>query len=116
MNKYARMLLAQQPESNTESQSEATIRQLTEAGDTMQHAITELRDSILGPQRSNENLDAYRRRSHQALRQAEEIVVAQMTERTAPSDSPTEDQATLDLALINDQLSRLDADWTSPTT
>lgn len=116
MNTYARMLLEHhQQTTGSPVLNDHTIRQYTEMGEGIQHSITELRDQILGPQRPSENLHDYQQRSRQALRQAEEIVLAQLTEQATPGTEVRDREdssAAQDLALINDQLSRLAADWT----
>ena len=47
-----------------------------EAGETIATQISAARDEILGPRRPGEDLEAYRRRSYQALATAEETVLA----------------------------------------
>ena len=90
----------------------------TDLGNQTQTAITDLRDRILSAQRPGESPAGYRSRGRQALRQAEEIV---LTELLPPPPDDESDQVKdrdldsyrADLALINDQLSRLAADWTT---
>lgn len=48
----------------------------TEAGEQVQADVTELRDQILAGLRPWETLEDFRQRSYQALREAEEIVLA----------------------------------------
>lgn len=47
-----------------------------EAGETIAAQISAARGEILGPRRPGEDLEAYRRRSYQALATAEETVLA----------------------------------------
>jgi hypothetical protein len=47
-----------------------------EAGETIAARVSAARDEILGPRRPSEDLEAYRRRSYQALATAEETVLA----------------------------------------
>jgi hypothetical protein len=47
-----------------------------EAGETIAAQISAARDEMLGPRRPGEDLEAYRRRSYQALAMAEETVLA----------------------------------------
>lgn len=116
MNTYTRMLLERhQRATGIPNVSDHTFRRYREMGEGIQHSITELRDRILGHQRADENLQDFRQRSRQALRQAEEIVLTQVneTEIPDPAERDREDgSATQDLALINDQISRLATDWT----
>ena len=45
-------------------------------GEKIARDVTNLRDELLGPPRIDEDLDHYRRRGHQALVTAEELVLA----------------------------------------
>lgn len=82
-------------------------------GERAQTAVTDLRDQILGPQRAGETLDQYRSRSHQALRQAEELVLHELlTPATEDSSSPEEPAG--HLHAMNDQLSQLATSWNEP--
>lgn len=82
-------------------------------GERAQTAVTDLRDQILGPQRPEETLDQYRNRSHQALRQAEELVLHEiLTPTTQDSSTPVESSARL--LMMNEQLSQLATSWTDP--
>ena len=47
-----------------------------EAGEEIQAEVTARRDEILGPPRPDENPEAYRLRSYQALTMAEELTLA----------------------------------------
>jgi hypothetical protein len=93
------------------------VRHFTEIGDQAQTAITELRDQILGQPAQTENLEDYRQRSYQALRQAEEIVMAEILTPSGPDERrPTSaasgTEAQTGLSLVNDTLSTLDGTWT----
>ena len=93
-------------------------RHFTDLGDQAQTAITDLRDRILSAQRPGESPASYRSRGRHALRQAEEIVLTELLPPPPDDESdPVEDRdldsCRADLALINDQLSRLAADWTT---
>lgn len=79
-------------------------------GERAQTAVTDLRDQILGPQRTEETLDQYRSRSHQALRQAEELVLHELLTPTA-GDSSIPPNSPSRLHLLNDQLSQLASSW-----
>lgn len=66
-------------------------RHFTDLGEQVQASITTARDEILGRQREGETIDAFRARSHQALRAAEEIVLTDLVwlppePATAPSE------------------------------
>ena len=62
--------------------------------------VTELRDQLLGPPRTNENLDDYRKRGYQALATAEALVLADhhlfQPETTEPMDEDWEDDPELE--------------------
>lgn len=120
MNRYGQMALDhyQRHHPDRLAAMDDPIRHFTDLGHQTQTAITDLRDRILGPQRPGENPASYRSRGRQALRQATEIVLTELlppasdTERD-PVEDPELDSYRADLALINDQLSRLAADWTT---
>ena len=82
-------------------------------GERAQTAVTDLRDQILGPQRTEETLDQYRRRSHQALRQAEELVLHELL-TPATEDASIPEEPSGNLCAMNDRLSQLAAAWTEP--
>lgn len=82
-------------------------------GERAQTAVTDLRDEILGPQRTEETLDQYRSRSHQSLRQAEELVLHELL--TPPTeDASTPEETSGKLHAMNDQMSQLATSWTEP--
>ncbi len=83
-------------------------------GDRTQTAVTELRDQILGPRRQTELMDEFRTRSHQALRQAEELVLDELL-TTTPTDEEHSDGDPTALHALNDRLSRLATSWSDPT-
>lgn len=68
------------------------IRHFTALGEQVQTAVTAARDEILGKQQAGETLDAYQSRSHQAIRMAEEVVLADLVwlppEPTATEPEP----------------------------
>lgn len=90
------------------------LRHFTTIGEQAQTAITDLRDQIVGPPTATENPEDYRQRSYQALRQAEEIVMAEILtpgpDERRPTSSGTEVQS--GLSLVNETLSTLDSTWT----
>lgn len=110
------MLLDQHLATTGETPSRDLESRFERLGDGVQHSITTLRDEILGRQRADEDLNGYRIRSQQAYRQAEETVLARLLEVATPHNDRDEDVestgSTSDLALISDQLSRLDRGWT----
>ena len=116
MNKYARILLEQHLATTDETPSPDLQERFTHLGEGVQHSITSLRDEILTPKGYDEDPTDYRIRSQQAYRQAEEAVLDRLLE-TAMSDEDPEEltSSAADLALISDQLSRLDRDWTETT-
>jgi hypothetical protein len=70
-----------------------------EAGETIAAQISAARDEILGPRRPGEDLEAYRRRSYQALATAEETVLAdhhlfqpEDPTSTSTGESPTDEE------------------------
>lgn len=93
------------------------VRHFTTIGEQAQTAITQLRDQILGPPTAAENPDDYRQRSYQALRQAEEIVMAEILtpagpDESGPTPSASGTEAQSGLSLVNKTLSTLDSTWT----
>lgn len=82
-------------------------------GERAQTAVTDLRDQILGPPRTEETLYQYRSRSHQALREAEELVLHELL--TPPTeDASTSEETSGKLHAMNDQMSQLATSWTEP--
>jgi hypothetical protein len=93
------------------------VRHFTKIGAQAQTAITELRDQILGPPTATENPEDYRQRSYQALRQAEEVVMAEILtpagpEESQPTSSASGTEPQSGLSLANETLSTLDSAWT----
>lgn len=78
MNRYGQMVFGhhRQFRSDEHNQIENPTEFFTEVGEEIQAAVTELRDQILAGQRPWEDMEDYRRRSFQALREAEEVVLA----------------------------------------
>jgi hypothetical protein len=65
------------------------------AGKQIEADVARVRDQILGARQSNENIEHYRQRSYQALRTAEELVLADHYLLRSPADSEDRDpQAT----------------------
>lgn len=71
-----------------------------EAGETIAAQISAARDEILGPPHPGEDLEAYRRRSYQALATAEETVLADhhlfQPEHPTPTNDATPDEEQLE--------------------
>lgn len=69
-------------------------------GDKIALDVTELRDQLLGPSRTGENLDDYRNRGYQALATAEELTLADhhlfQPETTDPMDEDWADDPELE--------------------
>ena len=70
------------------------------AGEEIAAAISEARDQILGPPRSDEDLESYRLRSYQALATAKELVLADH-HLFQPETTETEDYLDEDPDLAN---------------
>jgi hypothetical protein len=75
-----------------------------EAGETIAAQISAARDEILGPRRPGEDLEAYRRRSYQALATAEETVLADhhLFQPENPTPTATGQPATDEEGLADD--------------
>lgn len=69
-------------------------------GDKIALDVTDLRDQLLGPPRTAENLDDYRKRGNQALATAEELILADhhlfQPETTGPTDEDWDDDPELE--------------------
>lgn len=78
MNTYARLALDHNRRHRPDAYARIPNpdRFFTTAGEDIQAQVTALRDELLGDQRPDETIDDYRRRSYQALRTAEELVLA----------------------------------------
>lgn len=91
------------------------VSHFTRIGEQVQTAITELRDQILGPPNPDETLEDFRHRSYRTLRQAEEIVSAELLsipDTQNLSVSSTSMSGRHDgLRILNEALSLLDHDW-----
>ncbi len=89
----------------------------TALGVEVEGEITELRDRLLGVPREAENLEDYRRRSYQARRQAEEVVLAEAVWTAPEPATEAEDYDVLasrsQLAAASRVLASLDRDWTA---
>lgn len=119
MNRYGRM--AYEHTRQHRPRAFASLTDPTEFFSTMGEEataqITRLRDELLGAQRSAENLETYRRRSLQAQRQAEELVLAETVLLPAEADATqSEDERLLDyrarLADLSNALVTADQGWT----
>ena len=78
MNHYGRLALdhSRRHRPHAYSQIPDPDRYFNQAGEQIQAEVTALRDQILGAQRVDENPEAYRLRSYQALTTAEELTLA----------------------------------------
>jgi hypothetical protein len=78
MNRYGQMVLNRHREFRPDefAQIENPTAFFTEVGEEIQAAVSDLRDQILAGQRPWEDLEDYRRRSTQALAEAEEVIMA----------------------------------------
>lgn len=96
------------------------VSHFTRIGEEAQTAITELRDQILGPPNPTENPEGYRQRSYQALRQAEEIVLAEILSipntRNLSTSPASMSERSDGLRILNESLSSLDRDWNETPT
>ena len=94
------------------------IQHFTRVGEEIQAAVTDLRDQILGPAKPGENLEAYRHRSYQALRQAEELVLHEtltpppLLHAVTAEEDPEIRNYRARLGAVATTTSRLAADWT----
>lgn len=87
----------------------------TSMGVALQATVTSLRDEILGPPTGD--LEEFRHRSYQALRQAEELALRDLLSEATTDPADTDlDPETLSyrarLALVSKTTARLAADWT----
>jgi hypothetical protein len=78
MNRYGQMALDHNRRHRPDASSQTPDPEafFAEAGEAIAADVTWLRDEILGPVRPGESLEAYRRRSYQALATAEERILA----------------------------------------
>lgn len=93
VNQYGRMAMdhcrTQRPRAFAEIQDR--IGHFTALGEQIQAAVTAARDEILGSRMPQESLDDYRSRSLQAIRVAEETVLADLVWLPAePTETPVE--------------------------
>lgn len=118
MNRYGRMSL--QYHRRYLPQGFAEIRDperfFAAAGEEIEAEIGALRDEILGRQRPEESLEDYRLRSYQALRTAEELVLAdhhlltaqpEVGEEVDTTDDPDLAAYYRDLAEVNEAITKL---------
>jgi hypothetical protein len=89
-------------------------------GAEIQTEISRLRDELVGSLRSDEDPEAYRLRSYQALRQAEELMLTETVWLAAEKTPPPEDEQVaayrLRLATMSRALSAADRTWTDTPT
>lgn len=78
MNRYGQMALDHNRRHRPDAYSQIPDPEafFAQAGEAIAAEVTRLRDEILGPMRSDENPEAYRLRSYQALATAEELTLA----------------------------------------
>ena len=78
MNRYGQMALDHNRRHRPDAYSQIPDPEafFAEAGEAIAAEVTRLRDEILGPMRPGESPEAYRLRSYQALRTAEELTLA----------------------------------------
>lgn len=124
MNHYARLAMdhCRQHRPTTFAAMADPTGHFARLGEVAQAQVSELRDQILDGRRASESLEDYRQRAYQARRQAEEIVMAELT--GSDDAAPTPDTTALieedpdlasyyrDLALISETLSVQPAAWT----
>lgn len=93
MNKYGRMMLEHnrrfRPAAWAEIADPATF--FAEAGDEAEAAIVALRDEILAKEPREDDLESVRLRSYQALRTAEEMILADHLLLASPEDEDESD-------------------------
>lgn len=109
MNRYAEMALdhwsRRRPRALAAMADPTT--HFTRLGEETETRVGELRDQILGAQRPAETLESYRRRSYQAKRQAEEIVLGELVlveAEPGTEPEPWEDEADPELVAHYDRL------------
>lgn len=98
MNRYGQMVYDHHRQFRPAefAQIENATAFFTEVGEEIQAAVTDLRDQILVGQRPWEDLEDYRRRSSQALREAEEVILADHHLLQPMTDTDDEDLTTVD--------------------
>jgi hypothetical protein len=119
MNQYGRMALefSQQYRPKAFAQLEDPERFFTEAGQEIAAEIAQTCDQLLGSQQDDETPQSYRRRSSQAWRTAEELVLADHWLLSAETESQDQEVDTSDdpelaayyrdLAAVNETITRL---------
>lgn len=118
MNNYGQMLLDHYRQHRPAQLARIAdpIQHFTAVGEEIQAAVTDLRDQILGPTKPGENLEEYRHRGYQALRQAEELVLHEILAPPEEQVALREDPEILDyrtrLGAIAKATSRIARDWT----
>lgn len=119
MNRYGRMAYDHMRQHRPKAFASLTdpTEFFSTMGEEAAAQITRLRDELLGAQRPGENLETYRRRSLQAQRQAEELVLAETVLLPAEADATQpEDEQLLEyrarLASLSNALVTVDQSWT----
>ena len=118
MNRYARLAYdhTRQHQPKTFAAMADPLAHFTSLGEEIEDQITRLRDRLLGAPRADENLDDYRRRSYQARRQAEEVVLAEVVwTEPEPTTEPEDDEILAYrswLGTASRTLASLDRTWT----
>jgi hypothetical protein len=118
MNRYGQMALDHTRQHRPTAFASLTdpTAHFSQLGEEIATRISWLRDELLGTPRPGENPEAYRQRSYQARRQAEEVVLAE-TVWLPPEDpnGPADDQTLAyrsRLSTIAQTLAGADATWT----
>lgn len=117
MNHYGRLAFDHASQFRPRSFASMTdpIGHFSRLGELIEAQITRLRDQLLGDQRSGESLEDYRRRSYQARRQAEEMVLAeQVWVEVETTTTPDDDEVLAyrsQLALSARALASADPSW-----
>ncbi|MDP9418898.1 MAG: hypothetical protein M3P53_01885 [Actinomycetota bacterium] len=92
------------------------VAHFTRLGEQVEGQITTLRDQIVESPRPDESLEDYRRRSYQAIRQAEEVVLAEAVWSEPEPTTDAEDEQVLAyrswLGTVCRTLASLDRSWT----
>ena len=119
MNRYGRMAYEHSRRYRPKAFASLTdpAEFFTGMGEDLASQITQLRDQLLGKRRPKEDLESYRRRSYQALRQAEELVLtdAVFQEQEEGPAVGSEDAEILayrvQLATISKAMAAVDETW-----
>lgn len=119
MNRYGRLAYDHTSQHRPKSFASMTdpIGHFSRLGEEVEGRITQLRDQLLGRQRPGESLEDYRQRSHQACRQAEEVILTEEVwsepeETTGDEDDEQTSEYRSQMALISETLVRAAQSWT----